>query len=119
MIRKGLITCLLLFTCTVWAAPKVEVSGVLISSKGATAIINGKCYAVNDTVAGGRITSIEKGGITLQIGDKTWDFPVSGKEQSELPKSKKVSGILKRAQDRYENWKKRVRKKMQRKEATL
>ena len=106
LIRKGFILFLLMSVCPALAAPQVEVTGILVTSKGATAIINGKCYAQNDSICGGKITAIEKGGVTIQIQGKTWEFPVSGPGQVRSSQNKSFSGFLQQAKARIEDMKK-------------
>lgn len=94
--------------------PNIEVTGILLTSAGAKAIINGKCYGINDTVSGGQIIKIEKGGVTLQVKEETWEFPVSGQAQAKSAKKSTLTGMLDRAKSRIDALKKQAKKKRSR-----
>ena len=84
-------------------------TGILITSNGATAIIKGKCYSVHDRVEGGTITAIKKGGVTVLINGETWEFPVSGEGTSLSKKGSKTgfAGFMARTKKKIEGFSKK------------
>lgn len=108
------ILCCGMLLSSAWGVPKLEVTGILLSSSKSSAIINGKYYSVNDTIAGGTITAIEKGGVTILIDEKTWSFPISGLEQTPSTEKKTVSSLLQQLKNRIETIKKRANQKLTR-----
>lgn len=80
------------------AKPAVKVSGVVESSKGPAAVVNGELCRINDTIAGGTVTDISLSGVTIsRNGNKTL-YPVAnsgGSTKAGTAKQKSDNGFSK------------------------
>ena len=59
------------------AKSSVNVSGVVQSSKGPAAVVNGRLCRINDTIGGGTITDINLDGVTISCNGKETVYPVA------------------------------------------
>ncbi|MFA6129904.1 MAG: hypothetical protein WC731_02850 [Candidatus Omnitrophota bacterium] len=59
-----------------------KVQGVILGSKTSQVIINNKILGVGDTINGAEIVSIEKKGITLNLGGRTANLAAPGNDAS-------------------------------------